>query len=52
MNKGYKMLLCKYRCNEENEIQYIQMLRKNMIDGIIAISYSDIEVYINSNLPL
>lgn len=50
-SQGYKMLLCNSNGNEDNEIQYIQMLRKNMIDGIIAISYSDIEVYINSNLP-
>lgn len=50
-NKGYKILLCNTNENEENEIQYIQMLRKNMIDGIIAISYSDIELLLNSNLP-
>ncbi|MCW6678281.1 LacI family DNA-binding transcriptional regulator [Anaerococcus sp. NML200574] len=49
--RGYKLLLCNSNGCEDSEIQYLQMLRKNMIDGIIAISYSDIEVYINSNLP-
>lgn len=50
-DNGYKMLLCNTNANPDNEIRYIQMLRKNMIDGIIAISYSDIELLLNSNLP-
>lgn len=48
---GYKLLLCNSNNDLESEKDYIQMLRQNMIDGIIAISYSDIDVLINSNLP-
>lgn len=48
---GYKLLLCNSNNDLESEKEYIQMLRKNMIDGIIAITYSDVEVLINSNLP-
>lgn len=49
--KGYKLLICNSGGDEDAEISYLQMLRQNMIDGIISISYSDIGVYLNSNLP-
>lgn len=51
MKKGYKLLLCNSNNEIDSEKQYIQMLRKNMIDGIIAITYSDVEMLVNSKLP-
>ncbi|MDO5047561.1 MAG: LacI family DNA-binding transcriptional regulator [Anaerococcus sp.] len=51
LEDGYKLLLCNSNGNAGSELQYIQLLRQNMIDGIIAITYSDIEMYINSKLP-
>lgn len=48
---GYSMLLCNSDGNADSEVEYIQMLRQNMIDGLIAITYSDIAMYLESNLP-
>ncbi|WP_282926396.1 LacI family DNA-binding transcriptional regulator [Helcococcus kunzii] len=48
---NYKLLLCNSTDNPETEIEYISMLRRNKIDGIIAITYSDIDKYIESELP-
>ncbi len=51
--KGYKTLLCNSQNDAEREINYITMLEKNKIDGIVAITYSKvIDQYISSTLPL
>lgn len=50
---GYKMILCNSHSDVANEINYITMLEKNKIDGLIAITYSkDLDQYITSNLPI
>lgn len=50
---GYKMILCNSQSESEKEINYISMLEKNKIDGLIAITYShDIDQYISSHLPI
>lgn len=41
-NNGYKLMLCSSSTNREKEIEYLQMLKKNQVDGIITISYHDI----------
>lgn len=38
---GYKMLLCSSQTNSEKEIEYLDMLKRNLVDGIITISYHD-----------
>lgn len=49
--QGYKMLLCNYDDDPEQELNYIQMVRENKIDAIIGITYGDIEKYVDSRLP-
>lgn len=49
---GFKLLLCNSDNNNQNEIEYISMLKQNKVDGIIAITYSDIDSYVSSNLPI
>lgn len=38
---GYKMLLCSSQTNSQKEIEYLEMLKRNLVDGIITISYHD-----------
>ncbi|WP_423189879.1 LacI family DNA-binding transcriptional regulator [Alkalibacterium sp. f15] len=53
LNNNYKTILCNSQNEVEREIQYITMLQKNKIDGIIAITYSkEIDQYVTSNLPM
>lgn len=47
----YKLYLCNSSGNSEKEKEYIQMVTQNKVDGIIGITYSDIDDYISSNLP-
>lgn len=49
--EDYKLLLCNSDDNPAEEAKYIKMLKQNKIDAIIAITYSDIEQYIYSNIP-
>ncbi|MFC7319783.1 LacI family DNA-binding transcriptional regulator [Halobacillus campisalis] len=52
-NNGYKMILCNSQSDVMKEINYISMLEKNKIDGLIAITYShDLDQYITSHLPI
>lgn len=61
---GYKLMLCSSSTNRDKEIEYLQMLKKNQVDGIITISYHDIyqdevidlpivtiDRYIGKNIP-
>lgn len=49
--RNYKLLLCNSDGRPEKEYEYIQMVRQNKVDGIIGITYSDIDQYISSSLP-
>lgn len=48
---NYKLLLCNADGSPEKEKEYIQMLKQSKVDGIIGITYSDLDKYISSNLP-
>ena len=48
----YKMILCNSEGDYLTELAYITMAKQNQVDGIIAITYSDIEAYVSSNLPI
>lgn len=50
--KGFKLVLCNSDSNPKKEIEYLSMLKQNKVDGIIAITYSDIDSYVWSNLPI
>lgn len=49
--KNYKMYLCNSDGKVAKEKEYLQMVMQNKVDGIIGITYSDIDEYISSNLP-
>lgn len=49
--KDYKLYLCNSGPYPEKEKEYIQMVKQNKVDGIIGITYSDIDDYISTNLP-
>ena len=47
-----KMILCNTEDDYEVELNYIAMAKQNKVDGIIAMTYSDIDKYISANLPI
>lgn len=47
----YKLFLCNSDGDAEKENEYIQMVRQSKVDGIIGITYSDIDRYVSSQLP-
>lgn len=51
LKNQYKLLICNADKDPKNEIEYIKLLEKNKVDGIIGITYSDIDKYVSSNLP-
>lgn len=48
---NYKLFICNVESDVSTEVEYIDMLKSNKVDGIIGITYSDIDKYISSNLP-
>ncbi|CXH10774.1 sucrose operon repressor (scr operon regulatory protein) [Streptococcus pneumoniae] len=37
---NYKLFICNADSDSQNEIEYIEMLKQNKVDGIIGITYS------------
>lgn len=50
--KGLKMMLCCSDGIPEKEINYLNLATQNKVDGIIALTYSDIGNFINPNVPI
>lgn len=50
--RGLRLLLCCADGIPEKEIDYLNMAANNKVDGIIALTYSDIGAYIPDNLPI
>lgn len=50
-NAGMKMIICNSEKNKEAELEYIAMAKQNKMDGIIAITYSDIDEYVSEKIP-
>lgn len=51
-NVGFKMILCNSEYNKLSEIEYITMVKQNKVDGIIALTYNNIDEYVSSNIPI
>lgn len=52
-NSGYKILLCNSHRERVKEREYIEMLKRNQVDGIIMGSQTlEIDEYVNLNMPL
>lgn len=50
---GYKILLCNSQQNSDKEKEYIDMLKRHQVDGIIIGSHTlEAEQYLNVNLPI
>lgn len=47
---NYKLLLCNSDGKEEKEISYVNMAKQNKVDGIIGITYSNIDVYVSKDI--
>ena len=45
------MLLCNSDVSSDKELEYIQMVQQNKVDGIIGITYSDLDNFVSSHLP-
>ncbi len=50
--RNLKMLLCNSQNDFNLELDYVKMAKEEKVKGIITISYSDIDPYLTSNLPL
>ncbi len=50
--KGKKLLLCCADGIPQKEIDYLNMAINNKVDGIIALTYSDIGKYITQDIPI
>lgn len=51
--RGYKMMICSTAKNSEYELEYLQMLKKHIVDGIITGVHSlNVEGYLNNNMPI
>lgn len=48
---GMKMILCNSNKDNNAEIEYITMAKQNKMDGVIAITYSDIDEYVSEKIP-
>jgi LacI family transcriptional regulator len=49
--RGYKMFLCSSGGDREQELLYINMTKQSKVDGIIAITYRDIDDAITADIP-
>lgn len=49
-HQNYKVLLCSTE-GTNDELDYLKMVKQNKVDGIIAVTYSDIDDYLESNIP-
>ncbi|KRL38160.1 transcriptional regulator [Liquorilactobacillus uvarum DSM 19971] len=49
---GYKMILCNSNNCPQEEIEYIQMAKKQKVAGIITMSYADIREIVPPDIPL
>lgn len=49
---SYKLLLCNSNFEVDKELEYLNLLNKKIIDGIIFISNSNIDDYISEDLPI
>lgn len=49
---GYKMFLCQSQGDVEKEADYLRLVRQNKVDGIMGITFNDIESYLSGDIPV
>lgn len=50
--RDYKTILCNTQGTDEKEKSYFKMASQNKVDGIICLTYSDIEPYVSEEVPI
>lgn len=51
LQKDYRLLISSNNADASVEIEFLNMVRQNKVDGIIALTYHNIDHYLSSNLP-
>lgn len=49
---GYKIYLCNTQGMPEKEAYYFRMAMQNKVDGIICVTYHDVDPYVTKDIPL
>ena len=49
---GYRLLVCNSHNDAERELSYLNMARQNRVDGLIALTYSNLDEYLEADLPV
>lgn len=50
--RGYRLVICNSHCDAKREYLYINMVLQNKIDGLIAVTYSNTDMYQMVDIPL
>lgn len=48
---GYSMLLSNNQSDTVSELKFLKMAKENKVDGMVGITYNDIEPYLSSKIP-
>lgn len=49
---GYKMFLCQSQRDVKKEAYYLRLVCQNKVDGILGITFNDIEPYLSGDIPV
>ena len=49
---GYRLLVCNSHNDADRELSYLNMARQNRVDGLIALTYSNLDEYLEAGLPV
>lgn len=49
---GYRLLVCNSHCHADREYSYIKMVTQNKVDGLIAVTYSNTDMYKKAGIPI
>lgn len=49
--KNIRLMISSNNADAHTELEFLDMIRQNKVDGIIALTYHNIENYISSNIP-
>lgn len=49
--KNYRLLISSNNLDAHAELEFLDMIRQNKVDGIIALTYHNIDNYLSANIP-
>lgn len=50
-SKDYRLLISSNNLDPQAELEFLDMIRQNKVDGIIALTYHNIDNYLSANIP-